>query len=139
MPDWWLRSSAVADNYRDSCEHWLELYKPTLITSFLPVPDGEAATPDKPVGRTHPGSRSDDVSSSPKEERGTPRDRLQRRKFTEKKRQIFQRRVIAFPILLFLDPFLEIRLDPRFLDLPFLREIRLSLCRKTRSLLCDLT
>lgn len=85
MPDLWLRSSAVADNCRDSCEHWPELCKPTLITSFLSVPDKGSDTPDNLAreAEAHPGSLV--ISLSHRE--GWRADRLPRRKFPRSKRE----------------------------------------------------
>lgn len=92
MLDLWLRSFADADNCRDFCEHWPELCKPTLITSFLPVPDKRSDTPDNFVGEaeTHPESLVISLSHR----KGQRADRLPRRKLSkeesgEKGRQIF--------------------------------------------------
>lgn len=78
MLDLWPRSFADADNCRDFCEHWPELCKPTLITSFLPVPDKTSVTPDNFVGeaKTHPGSLVISLSHR----KGQRADRLPRRK-----------------------------------------------------------
>lgn len=85
MPELWPRSSADADSCRDSCEHWPELCKPTLITSFLPVPDKGSDTPDNLAGEAeaHPGSLV--ISLSHHEGRRV--DRLPRQKFPKSERE----------------------------------------------------
>lgn len=85
MLDLWPRSSAVADSCRDSCEHWPGLCKPTLITSFLSVPDKGSDTPDNLArgAEAHPGSLV--ISLSHRE--GWRADRLPRRKFPRSKRE----------------------------------------------------
>lgn len=83
-PDSWPRSSAVADSCRDSCEHWPELCKPTLITSFLPVPDKGSNTPDNLAGETEAHPESLVISLSHHE--GRRADRLPRRKFPRSER-----------------------------------------------------
>lgn len=92
MLDLWLRSFADADNCRDFCEHWPELCKPTLITSFLPVPDKRSDTPDNFVGEAETHSGSLVISLSYRKRQRA--DRLPRRKLSkeeggEKGRQIF--------------------------------------------------
>jgi len=97
MLDLWPRSYAVADSCRDSCEHWPELCKPTLITSFLSVPDKRSDTPDKHIGmaETHPGSLVI-VLSHYRERRCA--DRL-RRKFPRKEEKRTNLcRMISFPV-----------------------------------------
>lgn len=83
MPDLWPRSSA--DSCRDSCAHWPEQCKPTLITSFLSVPDKGSDTPDNLAreAEAHPGSLV--ISLSHRE--GWRADRLPRRKFPRSKRE----------------------------------------------------
>lgn len=81
MLDLWPRSFADADNCRDFCEHWPELCKPTLITSFLPVPDKRSDTPDNFVGeaKTHPGSLVISLSHR----KGQRADKLPRQKLSK--------------------------------------------------------
>lgn len=85
--DLWPRSYVVVDSCKDSCEHWLGLCKPTLITSFLPILDKESDTPNKSKEKieTHPGFLV--ISLSYHRERRCS-DRLLRWKFSkeEKKR-----------------------------------------------------
>lgn len=79
MPDSWPRSSAVDDSCKDSCEHWPELCKPTLTTSFLSVLDKGSVTPDNLAREAEAHPESLLISLSHYE--GRCADKLPRRKF----------------------------------------------------------